>query len=134
MNLARSISALAREQGVAARPAALTLCDIALDTADPARIAPFWAALLTGDATAVTGDEVQLPDGGVLWFQHSAPGETPQQRFHLDVWVPPEVAADRIQSALDAGGRMKDDSRAPSFVVLADPDGDHACVCTSQGR
>ncbi|MBB3662980.1 hypothetical protein FB384_001884 [Prauserella sediminis] len=39
-----------------------------------------------------------------------------------------------MAAALDAGGRVVDDSHAPAFVVLADPDGNRVCVCTELGR
>ena len=60
--------------------------------------------------------------------------ETPRQRFHIDVWVPPEVAEQRIAAAVTAGGIIADDSQAPSYTMIADPDGNKACVCTTQDR
>ena len=53
---------------------------------------------------------------------------------HLDVDVPPERARLRIDSALAAGGALLSDDAAPSFWVLADPEGNEVCVCTWQGR
>jgi 4a-hydroxytetrahydrobiopterin dehydratase len=70
----------------------------------------------------------------LLWFQHTDAHETPRQRFHIDLWVPHDVADERIATAVAAGGRVVDDSSAPAFVVLADPDGNRACVCTCLGR
>ena len=70
----------------------------------------------------------------LLWFQDTEAHETPRQRFHLDVWVPHDVAQDRIDAAVAAGGQVVDDSQAPSYVVLADPEGNRACVCTCLGR
>ena len=35
---------------------------------------------------------------------------------------------------LDAGGRLVDDSRAPSWWVLADSEGNEACIATWVGR
>ena len=57
-----------------------------------------------------------------------------QQRFHLDVRVPPEVAEDRVRAALDAGGTLVNDERAPTVWVLADAHGNKACVTTWLGR
>jgi 4a-hydroxytetrahydrobiopterin dehydratase len=110
--------------------------EIALDTAEVAAVGPFWAALLTGDAGTLDGDDVADPGGRVplLWFQHTDAHPTPRQRFHLDLWVPHDLAADRIAAAVAVGGRVVDDTEAPSFVVLADPDGNRACVCTCVGR
>ncbi len=136
VRLARRISEIARERGIRAQPTALAEVELALDTPDVAALGPFWAALLTGSADSVDGDDVADPHGRVplLWFQHTEPHETPRQRFHLDVWVPPDHADERIAAAVAAGGRVVDDENAPSFVVLADPEGNRACVCTYLDR
>ena len=65
------------------------------------------------------------------WFQDTDEHGTPRQRFHLDVWIAPEVADERIAAAVAAGGTIVDDSQAPSYTVIADQDGNKACVCTS---
>jgi 4a-hydroxytetrahydrobiopterin dehydratase len=134
--LARRISEIAREQGIGARPAAVAEIELALDTADVARLGPFWAALLTGKPESLDGDDVVDKGGRVplLWFQHTEAHETPRQRFHVDLWVPHDVADDRIRAAVAAGGRVVDDAHAPEFVVLEDPEGNKACVCTFLDR
>ncbi|TWP34987.1 4a-hydroxytetrahydrobiopterin dehydratase [Leekyejoonella antrihumi] len=136
VDLARKISDIARQQGIESQPAALAEIEFALDTANAAGAGPFWAALLTGSADNVDGDDVQDGNGRVplLWFQHTDAHETPRQRIHLDVWVPHDLAEQRISAAVAAGGRVVDDSEAPSFVVLADPEGNRACVCTCLDR
>jgi len=135
-DLARRISEIAGERGIHTEPSVVTEVELALDTADLAAVAPFWAALLTGTTDSVDGDDVVDPSGRVplLWFQHTDAHETPRQRFHIDLWVPHDVADERIATAVAAGGRVVDDSSAPAFVVLADPDGNRACVCTCLGR
>jgi 4a-hydroxytetrahydrobiopterin dehydratase len=136
LDLARQISGIAREQGVDAEPKVLAELELALDNADLAAAGPFWAALLTGSAEAVKGDDVVDPAGRMplLWFQHTDAHETPRQRFHIDLWVPHDVADERIGAAVAAGGQVVDDSEAPSFVVLADPEGNRVCVCTFLDR
>ena len=67
-----------------------------------------------------------------MWFQETDSEAPDRQRWHLDISVPHEVAEQRIQAALDAGGTLVDDERAPAFWVLADPDGNQACICTWQ--
>ncbi|MFJ6000790.1 VOC family protein [Arthrobacter sp. NPDC092385] len=132
LDLARHITDLAGERGIIADPAAPAVVELALDTADVAAIGPFWAALLTGDAGAVDGDDVADPGGRVplLWFQHTDAHETPRQRFHIDLWVPHDAVEARIAAAVAAGGTVVDEAQAPSFTVLADPEGNRACVCT----
>ncbi len=99
-----------------------------------------WAALLTGSTDASghgnVSDDVSDPLRRLplLWFQQTDEHDTPRQRFHLDVWVAPEEAAARIAAAVAAGAVVVDDSEAPSFTVLADQDGNKACVCTSLDR
>jgi 4a-hydroxytetrahydrobiopterin dehydratase len=136
LDLAREISEIARERGIAADPAAPAQLELALDTADVAAVGPFWAALLTGSADALKGDDVVDPSGRVplLWFQDTEAHETPRQRFHVDLWVPHDVAQERIAAAVAAGGRVVDETKAPSFVVVADPEGNRACVCTFLDR
>jgi 4a-hydroxytetrahydrobiopterin dehydratase len=136
VDLAREISAIARDRGVAADPAAPTVLELALDTADHGRIGAFWAAVLTGDAANVQGNDVVDKTGQVplLWFQDTDDHDEPRQRFHLDVWVPHDQAQARIDAALAAGGTLVDETEKPSFVVLADADGNKACICTMLDR
>ena len=136
LDLARRISEIAREQSVDADPGATSEIELALDTADLAAVGPFWAALLTGSPDSLAGDDVVDPGGRVplLWFQHTDAHATPRQRFHLDVWVPHDLADERIAAAVAAGGRVVDDGNAPAFVVLSDPEGNRACVCTCLDR
>lgn len=136
VDLARRISGIAKEQGIKARPGAVAEIELALDTASSGAVGPFWAALLTGRTDSLKGDDVTDKSGRVplLWFQQTDAHETPRQRFHIDLWVPHDEAEGRIAAAVAAGGRVVDDARAPSFVVLADPEGNRACVCTCLDR
>jgi len=136
IDLARQISEIAGAQGIAAKPSVLAELELGLDTAHVATLGPFWAALLTGSPDSVEGDDVRDSSGRVplLWFQHTDAHETPRQRFHIDLWVPYDVAEPRIAAAVAAGGRVVDDTEAPSFVVLADPEGNRVCVCTCLDR
>jgi len=135
VTLARRISALAAGLGVTADPAAVQVLEIALDTADAATIKPFWRAVL-GLQDSPQHDE--LIDGGgslpTLWFQPTEPHDEPRQRFHLDIRVPPDEAFARVEAALAAGGSLVSDDRAPAFWVLADAEGNKACVTTWKGR
>jgi 4a-hydroxytetrahydrobiopterin dehydratase len=133
IELARQISDLARRRGVRADPASITTIELALDTAHKQTVAPVWSALLTGSADAqgrgTLDDDVRDATWRVpiLWFQETEEHETPRQRFHLDVQVPYDVADQRIAAAVAAGGIVVHDSD-PSYVVIADPDGNRACV------
>jgi 4a-hydroxytetrahydrobiopterin dehydratase len=137
LDLARRITDIAAEHGVKADPAGITAIELALDTAHATTIAPVWAALLTGTTDArghgTIGDDIRDATERVpiLWFQDTDEHQTPRQRFHIDVWVPPEVADARIAAAVAAGATIVDATQAPSYTVLADQDGNKACVCTT---
>ena len=136
VRLARAVSAAARELGAAADPSAVTTLELALDTPDHDEVKPFWAAVL-GYVEGRSADEVDDPAGArpTLWFQPCERDRAvPAQRFHLDVWVPVEVAEQRVRDAVAAGGTLVSDEAAPAFWVLADAQGNKACICTVAGR
>ncbi len=134
--LARRISEIAAELGVPPAPREVSTLELALDVPDAAEVQPFWAAVL---AYTDHGDWPELMDpagrNNTLWFQTSpdAAGEV-QQRFHLDIVVPREVAEERVAAAVAAGGTLVTDEHAPAFWVLADAHGNKVCVCTADGR
>ena len=134
VELARTVSRLAADAGLTLTGAGQQSLELALDTPDAARVLPFWEAFLAfrrpsggQDVRDVTG---RLP---TVWFQESGADE-PRQRWHLDLWVDPGEVPGRIDAAVAAGGRVVDDSQAPSFWVLADADGNRSCLCTWQDR
>ena len=135
IDLARRITEVAADYKVDAEPASVSHIELGLDTARPATIAPVWAALLTGSAEAQgrgsPSDEIRDATGRVpnLWFGDAGEHETSRQRFHLEVYVAPEVAEQRIAAAVAAGGTVVDASNAPSLTVIADQDGNTGIVC-----
>jgi 4a-hydroxytetrahydrobiopterin dehydratase len=136
IDMARKISEIAWDNGFEAEPAAVAQLEIALDTAHEEGVGPFWSALLTGSPDNKIYDSVFDPAGRVpsLWFQGTDEHEAPRQRWHFDLWLAPEAAEERIAAAVAAGGSVVDDSAAPSYTVLADPDGNRVCVCTCLDR
>lgn len=59
---------------------------------------------------------------------------TTRNRLHVDVSVPHDQAEARVAAALAAGGRLVTDQNAPTWWVLADAEGNEACVATWLGR
>jgi 4a-hydroxytetrahydrobiopterin dehydratase len=135
VELARRITDIAADHAVAADPAAVSHIELGLDTARSATIAPVWAALLTGSAESQgrgsPSDEIRDATARVpnLWFGEAGEGETTRQRLHIEVYVAPEVAEQRIADAIAAGGTVVDDSNAPELTVIADQDGNTGVVC-----
>lgn len=114
--------------------------EIAIDAMDIAAVRPFWKAVL---GYIDEFDGVDDPAGGLVdpygqgpavWFQQMDRPRTQRNRIHLDVSVPHDEADRRVAAAVAAGGRVVHDGEAPSFRVLADPEGNEACITTWQGR
>jgi 4a-hydroxytetrahydrobiopterin dehydratase len=133
VELAREISALAAQAGAVAEPRSAQIVEFAIDTTDASRIRPFWAAVL--GYVELGGTLVDpLRIGPPMWFQKMDPPRTERGRFHVDVTVPHDEAQHRIDAALAAGGSLVTDRHARSWWVLADADGNEACICTWQDR
>lgn len=144
LDLARLVSGFAAEAGVGADTSGLVELEAALDSTAPQHLGDFYAALLGGEV-GESRDWVEATDQvPSLWFQ-SPPGPDdergaelpptdPEQRWHLDVWVPHDEGERRLQAVLDAGGTLVSDAEAPSYWVVADADGNRSCICTRLGR
>lgn len=138
VELARQITAIAREQGLTADPSGAQALLIVPGAPDTAAIMPFWRAVLGYEPRPDTPDE-DLVDprgrGASFWFE---PMDEPRAdgggAIHIAVWVPFEQAQERIDAALAAGGRMVRDEFAPAWWTLADPAGNEADIATSRGR
>jgi len=146
IDLAGQISALVTGLGLKTSPGgpapgARTVqgLEIGIDALDIPAIRPFWQAVLgyvdePGQDGPPNGLADPVGQGPAVWFQQMDAPRPQRNRIHFDVSVPPDQAADRIAAALAAGGRLLSDAEAPAFWVLADPEGNEACVCTWQGR
>ncbi|WP_435851352.1 VOC family protein [Streptomyces mirabilis] len=146
VELARQISATADRSGLLAEPEigtgasrSVQLLEIAIDALNIAGIRPFWKAVLGyTDEAGAEGPEDPLIDpvgqGPAIWFQQMDRARPQRNRIHFDICVPHDEAPRRIETALAAGGRLVSATRAPAFWVLADLEGNEACVTTWQGR
>lgn len=136
IRLARTIGELAAQAGTSLSCAGLSRVELGLDTPAHRALVPFWRAVLAiGAPVGGVDDEVRDPGDALptIWFQESGT-EEPRQRWHPDVWVDPADVQPRIDAALAAGGTLVSDEEAPSFWVLADPEGNRMCLCTWQNR
>jgi len=118
---------------------AVQVLEIGIDALDAGAIRPFWRAVLgyvdePGRSGPWDGLVDPLGQGPAVWFQRMDAPRPQRNRIHFDVSVPHDEAAPRIQAALAAGGRLLSDAEAPAFWVLADVEGNEACITTWQGR
>ena len=136
VSLAREVSAAAARLGVLAEPERVLVVELGLDTASAAEIAPFWAAVLGQPTPPPDVTDLVDPEGRVpsVWFQDARAEPAGPQRWHLDINVAPETVERRVRAALDAGGVLVSDESSPAFWVLADSQGNRACLCTALGR
>jgi 4a-hydroxytetrahydrobiopterin dehydratase len=144
ITLAARITDVVRGLGLVATAEAGTagsaqLMEIAIDALDIPAVVPFWKAVLayveepgaTGPVDALVDPHGLAP---AVWFQQMDAPRPQRNRIHVDISVPHDEAGRRIEAALAAGGTLLSDAEAPAFWVLADPEGNEACVTTWQGR
>jgi 4a-hydroxytetrahydrobiopterin dehydratase len=138
--LATAVSDLAQERGYHSAPRDSLVVEIAIDAMDIGAVLPFWQTVLgyvpehteEGEPVAAIIDPEGL--GPNVWFQQMDQPRPERSRIHLDVVVPDDVAEGRVAAAVAAGGRLVSDRRAKAFWVLADAEGNEACICTWQDR
>jgi 4a-hydroxytetrahydrobiopterin dehydratase len=132
--LARRISAVAKELDIPADPAAVQIVNVTVDALVGADVLPFWQAVLGYDR--IDDDYLADPSrrGPGLGLQRMDAARPQRNRVHLDVAVPHDQAEARVAAALAAGGRLVTDEHAPKWWVLADAEGNEACVATWVGR
>ena len=131
---AEAISRLAADAGLASEPLAAMATEVAIDAMDIRSVLPFWRAVLgyVDDGEDAIADPLRI--GPTYWFQQMDERRPQRNRIHLDVTVPHDVAEARIAAALAAGGTLVSDRAAKAFWILADPEGNEACICTWQDR
>lgn len=134
LELARQISTAARALDVPADPTAVQDVQVSIDALVIPEVRAFWRTVL---AYREKGDEDLLDPfarGPSFWFQ-AIDGPRPQRnRVHVDIFVPHDRAEARVAAAIAAGGHLVSDLHAPAWWVLADAEGNEACVATWKGR
>ena len=118
-----------------ASPRPVQMLELAIDALDIPAIRPFWKAAL-GYVDEPGGGGIVDPAGQLpaIWFQQMDAPRPQRNRVHFDITVAHDEAESRVRAVLAAGGRLLDDSYARSFWVLADPEGNEACICTWTDR
>lgn len=134
VELARQISAAARELDIRAEPAEVEEMNLTIDALYRPRVLPFWRAVLgyeqVGEEDLVDPRRISPP----VWFQPMSGPRPQRNRMHVDVWVPQDQAESRVAAALAAGGHLISDEYAPAWWTLADDEGNEVDVATWMGR
>ncbi|AIY46234.1 VOC family protein [Mycolicibacterium fortuitum] len=139
--LAREVSGALAARGfeLSTGPGAVQAIEIAIDALDIAAVRPFWKAVTgyidePGNEDLNAGLVDPFGRGPAIWFQQMDSPRPQRNRIHLDIDVPHDAAQARVDAALAAGATLLSDRVAPRFWVLADAEGNEACICTWQGR
>jgi 4a-hydroxytetrahydrobiopterin dehydratase len=128
IEVARAISAVAREHGATADRSAVQEVQLAIAAKPEAIDIGFWRAVLGYEPMAPDNAIDPLGHGSTVWMQDLNTEKPLRHAMHVDVSVAREVAERRLQAALAAGGHIVDASEAPGSWILADRSGNKVCI------
>ena len=136
VGLARAVSAVARVHGAVADRAAVHEVQLAIAAKRDAIDVGFWRAVLgyvplADDSAPLADDNAVDPlgHGSTVWMQELDEAKPLRHAMHIDVSVAREHVKARLEAAIAAGGRIVDESHAPSWWTLADRAGNRVCIC-----
>jgi 4a-hydroxytetrahydrobiopterin dehydratase len=129
IELARTISAVARAGGGEPDRASVQEVQVAIAAKPNAIDIGFWRAVLGYLPMADDNAIDPLGHGSTVWMQELDYAKPLRHAMHIDVSVAREHVNARLEAALAAGGRIVDESHAPSHWTLADRAGNRVCIC-----
>ena len=130
IELARAVSAVARDHGAVADRAAVQEVQLAIAAKPDTVDVGFWRAVL-GYAPMSDDNAVDpLGHGSTVWMQELNEAKPLRHAMHVDVSLARERAEARVTAALAAGARIVDESEAPRNWILADRAGNRVCVAS----
>jgi 4a-hydroxytetrahydrobiopterin dehydratase len=128
IDVARAISAIAREHGAVAERGAVQEVQLAVSAKPETIDLGFWRAVL-GYAPMHEDNCIDpLGQGSTVWMQDLDPNKPLRHAMHVDVSVARDHAEARMKAAVAAGGTIVDESSAPGAWILADRSGNKVCI------
>jgi 4a-hydroxytetrahydrobiopterin dehydratase len=128
VEVARAVSAVAREHGAIADRSAAQEIQLAVAARPEAIDLGFWRAVLGYAPLHDDNGLDPLGQGSTVWMQDLNPEKPLRHAMHIDVSVAREHAEARMKAAVAAGGRVVDDSSAPGAWILSDRAGNKVCI------
>ncbi|HYZ92095.1 MAG TPA: VOC family protein [Actinomycetota bacterium] len=128
VELARAVSAVARTHGAVADRSAVQEVQLAIAAKLDAIDVGFWRVVLGHAPLADDNAADPLGHGSTVWMQELDGANPLQHAMHIDVSVAREEVSTRLEAALAAGGRIVDESNAPSWWTLSDRAGNRVCI------
>ena len=127
--IARDVSAVAKQLGATPDRSAVQEIQLAIAGKADSLDVGFWRAVLGYSPMADDNGIDPLGHGSTVWMQELDQAKPLKHAMHIDVSVAREHVKARLEAALAAGGRIVDDSHAPSHWTLSDRAGNRVCVC-----
>ncbi len=143
LEVARLAQAAARGMGLRADPSPRRrFLQVSIHAVDVSAVRPFWTAVLgyqQGPYQRLLQDSYDPRRlNPVFWFQQIDAKDADDEarraqrnRIHVDVFVPDDQVRARIDAALAAGGRITDESHAPAWWTVADPEGNEVDIAVA---
>ena len=128
IELAHSISSIAKSLGVTAEPQLVQEVQIAISAKPNAIDLNFWRAVLGYEPMLSDNAIDPLGNSSTVWMQELDESKPLRHAMHLDVSVARETSEARVASAVSAGGIVIDDSHAPAYWILSDRSGNKVCI------
>ena len=129
VQLARAVSAVARQHGAVPDRAAVQEVQVAIAAKRDAIDVGFWRAVLGYTPRSDDNAVDPLGHGSTVWMQELDQAKPLRHAMHIDVSVARERVKARLEAAVAAGGSIIDESHAPSYWTLADRAGNRVCIC-----
>lgn len=142
IKFATSVDVLIDEMQLKRQPEKITRTHLVLVSTDVSAIKPFWQAVL--NFKEVKDDENMLVDKSdvlppLRFYQYADASASADDvnlsgafgKAHLDVFVPGDLAETRVQAAIEAGGKLLNETDAPAEWELSDTDGNRVFVRTN---
>lgn len=126
VELARAVSAAAREHGASADRALVQEVQLTIAAQPQAIDVPFWRTVLGYRSAADDNATDPLGHSSTVWLQELDPAKSLRHAMHIDVSVAREHVAARVEAALAAGGTVVD--RSAQHWTLSDRAGNRVCV------
>lgn len=128
IGIAQAISTIAGDCGAIADKSAVQEIQFAIAARPEAIDLGFWRAVLGYGPLQEDNCIDPSGQGSTVWMQELDPSRPLRHAMHVDVSVSHADAQARLRAAVEAGGRVVDDSGAPSAWVLADRAGNRVCI------
>ena len=128
VEVARAVSAVARELGAAGDRTAVQEVQLAVAAKPEAIDLGFWRAALGYAPLHDDNGMDPLGQSSTVWMQDLDPAKTLRHAMHIDVSVASGQAEARKDAAVAAGGTVVDDTAAPAAWILSDRAGNKVCI------